>query len=169
MATALDVAAYIVSKKGAMSAMKLQKLVYYAQAWNLAWDDRPLFQDVIQAWARGPVVPSLFALHKGKFTITEDTVKAGQADRLDADEVDTVEAVLETYGDLSAAQLSALTHAEDPWNFARVGVNEEAKSLTIISHESMRTYYNTLSASPDAVFDVADVNFPPWLAMAPGK
>jgi len=39
-----DVAAYILSKKAPMPAMKLQKLVYYAQSWSLVWDDEPLFQ-----------------------------------------------------------------------------------------------------------------------------
>ena len=38
-----DVAAYILQKHGPMTTMKLQKLVYYAQAWGLVWDDCPLF------------------------------------------------------------------------------------------------------------------------------
>ena len=48
--TAIDVAAYILSKQGDMPAMKLQKLVYYSQAWSLVWDDKPLFRDRIEAW-----------------------------------------------------------------------------------------------------------------------
>ena len=57
MATAHDVAAYILQKKGEMTAMKLQKLVYYSQAWSVVWDERPLFHEKIEAWANGPVVP----------------------------------------------------------------------------------------------------------------
>jgi uncharacterized phage-associated protein len=53
-----DVAAYILEQRGPMSAMKLQKLVYYSQAWSLVWEDRPLFREEIQAWASGPVVPA---------------------------------------------------------------------------------------------------------------
>ncbi len=52
-----SVAAYILSQHGKLSAMKLQKLVYYCQAWSLVWDEAPLFQEQIQAWANGPVVP----------------------------------------------------------------------------------------------------------------
>ena len=37
MANAFDVAAYILEKKGEMTTLKLQKLVYYAQAWSLVW------------------------------------------------------------------------------------------------------------------------------------
>ena len=54
MKTALDVAAYILSKQGTMTAMKLQKLVYYAQAWPLVWDEKPLFREKIEAWGTAP-------------------------------------------------------------------------------------------------------------------
>ena len=49
-----DVAAYILEQKGSMTTMKLQKLVYYSQAWSLVWDEKPLFEEAIEAWANGP-------------------------------------------------------------------------------------------------------------------
>lgn len=49
MATVHDVAAYILAKHGPMTAMKLEKLVYYSQAWSLVWDDKPLFRSKIEA------------------------------------------------------------------------------------------------------------------------
>lgn len=45
MATVFDVACYILSKQGCMTTMKLEKLCYYAQAWSLVWDERPLFDE----------------------------------------------------------------------------------------------------------------------------
>ena len=45
MATIYDVAKYILDKKGQLTTMKLQKLLYYTQAWTLAWDDKPLFDE----------------------------------------------------------------------------------------------------------------------------
>ena len=60
-----DVAAYILKKQGEMSAMKLQKLVYYSQAWSLVWDEKPLFRAQIEAWANGPVVRSLYDVGGG--------------------------------------------------------------------------------------------------------
>ena len=56
MMTVLDVAAYILERQGSMTTMKLQKLVYYCQAWSLVWDERPLFDESIEAWANGPVL-----------------------------------------------------------------------------------------------------------------
>jgi uncharacterized phage-associated protein len=47
MTTAYDVAAYILRKKGEMTAMKLEKLVYHSQAWSLVWDEEPLFHERI--------------------------------------------------------------------------------------------------------------------------
>ncbi len=45
--------------------MKLQKLVYYCQAWNVVWEREPLFPEAIEAWINGPVVRALYDLHKG--------------------------------------------------------------------------------------------------------
>ena len=45
MASVFDVAVYILNSCGEMTAMKLHKLVYYAQAWSLVCDDSPLFDD----------------------------------------------------------------------------------------------------------------------------
>lgn len=67
MIAVVDIAEYILERQGPMTTMKLQKLVYYSQAWHLAWDGEPLFEARIEAWANGPVVPELHALHKGKF------------------------------------------------------------------------------------------------------
>ena len=44
--------------------LKLQKLLYYAQAWNLVFTGEPLFEADIEAWVHGPVVPSIFRRFK---------------------------------------------------------------------------------------------------------
>ena len=70
MATVHDVAAAILEREGPMTAMKLQKLVYYCQAWHLVWDEEPLFPERIEAWANGPVVHALYDKHRGSFTVS---------------------------------------------------------------------------------------------------
>lgn len=69
MATVVDIASYILNKYGSLTTMKLQKLAYYSQAQSLVATGRPLFDDDFQAWMNGPVVPSLFRLHKGRFFV----------------------------------------------------------------------------------------------------
>ena len=58
--TIIDVANYILDKMGELTTMKLQKLTYYCQAWSLAWDEKPLFEDDFEAWANGPVSRKLY-------------------------------------------------------------------------------------------------------------
>ena len=60
MATAIDVMKYIKAKKRLTGDVQLQKLVYYSQAWSLAWDGAPLFHDKIEAWRHGPVCRSIY-------------------------------------------------------------------------------------------------------------
>jgi uncharacterized phage-associated protein len=40
--------------------LKLQKLLYYCQAWSLVFTGQALFAERIEAWVHGPVVPSIF-------------------------------------------------------------------------------------------------------------
>lgn len=137
-----NVATYILSKKGAMTAMKLQKLVYYCQAWSLVWDEYPLFEEKIEAWSNGPVVRELFENHKGQFIVQE--LNSGNSDRLSPVHMETIDAVLEAYGDKPSQWLSDLTHSEDPWLEARRGLSENDRGNAEITHASMAQYYEKL-------------------------
>ncbi|MCV6586723.1 MAG: DUF4065 domain-containing protein [Marinibacterium sp.] len=138
-----DVAAYILRSRGEMTAMKLQKLVYYSQCWSLVWEERPLFEEQIQAWANGPVCPELYKKHRGLFRVGPD-VFPGRPDELDDDARDTIDSVLRFYGEKDAQWLSDLTHAEDPWKEARKGLGPAERSDSPISHAAMAEYYGSL-------------------------
>jgi len=45
----------------AIDQMKLQKLLFYAHAWHLAFYDKPLFEEDFEAWPWGPVVRDVYA------------------------------------------------------------------------------------------------------------
>ncbi|MCW4458204.1 Panacea domain-containing protein [Microbacterium sp. MPKO10] len=143
MATAHDVANYILHELGPMSAMKLQKLVYYSQAWHLVWDEEPLFDDEIEAWANGPVVYSLYREHRGMFVVKE--WPKGRRKNLTKSEAGSIDAVLSTYGGLTAQQLSTMTHREDPWQNARKGIRDGERSDAEISVGAMHEYYHGLN------------------------
>lgn len=142
MATVHDVAAYILAKKGMTTAMKLQKLVYYSQAWSLVWDEKPLFPEKVEAWAMGPVVPELYNEHRGMYMV--GGVKKGNPQALAAEERETIDPILEFYGAKSAFWLSNLTHQEKPWLDAREGVLPGAFCDNEISLDSMAEYYSSL-------------------------
>jgi uncharacterized phage-associated protein len=146
MASALDVASYILKRHGPMTVMKLQKLVYYAQAWAIVWDDEALFSEKIIAWKLGPVVRELYDAHRGEYRVT--TIANGDGNRLTKNQRDTVDLTLSFYGDKSAQWLSDLTHMEDPWRKAWYGVENPGE--TEITLESMAEYYSSLAADNEA-------------------
>jgi uncharacterized phage-associated protein len=139
--SAHDVAAYILAKKGGMTAMKLQKLLYFSQAWSLVWDDAPLFSEAIEAWANGPVVRDVYDRHRGQFTV--GNWPSGDASRLAKVQRDTIDAVLDYYSDKPAQWLSDLTHHESPWVDAREGLNDGDRGNREIPLASMAEYYGS--------------------------
>lgn len=139
--TVHDVAAFILQNEGEMTAMKLQKLVYYSQAWSLVWDEQPLFDDEIEAWANGPVVRSLYARHQGHFKVSQWN---GNPEKLSSTQQETVLKVLEFYGPMPAQVLSELTHSEEPWIKARIGLGIGERGSRVISHADMVEYYSGL-------------------------
>lgn len=141
MATARDVAQYIL-QRGPMTSMKLQKLVYYSQAWSVVWDDDVIFDDEIQAWDNGPVVRDLWEANRGQFRIS--AVEGSDVRRLSEKNKATIDRVVAFYGDKDAQWLSDLTHMEDPWKEARA-LYQNAP----ITPEALSIYYSTLAAKQD--------------------
>lgn len=156
MATAHDVAAYILQEKGSMSTWKLQKLLYYSQAWHLVWDEEPLFLNRIEAWANGPVVKDVYRKHSGMFTV--DEWPEGDATALTDSERETIDIVLTGYGHLGGRALRHLTHSEDPWSDARGDLPDTARSNAEITQQAMQAFYTELDEDENAQ-SVADIEW----------
>lgn len=144
MASVFDVARFITDSIGEMTAMKLQKLMYYTQAWSLVWDDEPLFAEDFQAWANGPVLPELYNRHRGMFKVNSGIFSDGDVGNLSGIQKDSIARVLQFYGTQSAQWLSNLTHQEAPWLNARVGLEPGAPSENLIEKTSIHEYYSSL-------------------------
>ncbi|MEE8452637.1 MAG: type II toxin-antitoxin system antitoxin SocA domain-containing protein [Thermoguttaceae bacterium] len=144
MASVFDVAAYILEKQPPLTHMKLQKLVYYSQAWSLVWDEEPIFDEPIEAWINGPVVRSLYAQLRQLFKVRLADLTRGKLDNLTPPQCETVDAVLDTYGPKSSQWLSDLTHMELPWKEARKGLSANERGTREISHAIMAEYYGSL-------------------------
>lgn len=133
MTTARDVVAYIESRLPQATEMQLCKLAYYAQAWNIVWEGRPLFPDRIEAWKYGPVPVACWSERKyGTPQIPEP---------LDGEAKQVVSAIIDFYGRMSASELSRLSHQESPWKDARDGLPDDANCSNEITVASMRRYY----------------------------
>jgi len=125
-----------------LTHLKLQKLVYYAQAWSLTIFNDQLFEEDFQAWTHGPVAYSLFNKFKNygwdAIPIIEESIDF--PDHIEK----LLQEVLDVYGKYGAKYLENLTHQEPPWNIARGDIPIEAASNAIISKKSMKEYYSTL-------------------------
>lgn len=144
MASIYDIAKYITEQRGEMTAMKLQKLMYYAQAWHMVWQERALFADDFEAWANGPVLQGLYNCHRGMFSVTADLFAAANSMSLDPVERANIDKVLGFYGEQTAQWLSNLTHQETPWLAARGDLAPGNSSNATISKSSMHEYYSAL-------------------------
>lgn len=143
--TAHDLADYILWSSHAsgsfISNLKLQKLLYYVQAWHLAVFERPLFDEKFEAWVHGPVIPDVyrrFSTYKWR-NIDEEVARP----RLTPGTVSFVEEVLEEYGPLDARRLEYLAHREEPWIEARGDIAPDEACRAEISEETMKSFYRS--------------------------
>jgi len=121
-----------------MTPLRLQKLLYFAQGWNLARHNRPLFSERIEAWNYGPVVREVYNKYApyGRNPITQPK---SQLDDLSDDDMSLLLDVFREYGRYTAAALVEKSHDTAPWREAILaGQNAE------ISIERMRTYFSSL-------------------------
>lgn len=140
---ASDVAKYLISsfqeKSKEISNLKLQKLLYYGQAWHLALYGTPLFDEKIEAWVHGPVVPAVFREYKGfRWNPILEKTQA----RTPSDLKFHLNEVIRVYGKFDAVALERMTHREDPWREARGTLAPDEPSNRVITQESMKNYYS---------------------------
>jgi len=141
-----DVAKYFIylanKDKKVITNKKLQKLVYYSQAWSLVMNDKKLFKDPIEAWVHGPAVRSLYVQYKNfgfspiQEEVDEKTIKIPKKDR------ELLNEIWKVYGKLDAGYLEMLSHSEQPWQDARSGLQNHESSDNKITTKSMKSFYS---------------------------
>lgn len=137
---------------------KLQKLLYYTQAWHLVYFDKNnIFDELPEAWVNGPVYRSVYNDWRTIYANANIEVKKEELDNLDKHIDDNAKklslqdiqkvflgSILNYYGLMSHDKLIMLTHQEQPWNEARAGLGEFEYSNNKISIEVMYNYYKGL-------------------------
>ena len=143
--------------KDSMTQKRLQKLLYYTQAWSYALRDDAFMEASFEAWVHGPVSPQLrdvfgytrlnvidikdennlfYGYYFDKFKNVNNIT--------DVDDVEFLESVWATYGDLSANALEVLTHKEAPWINARKGRAPNEICNREIDPKDMKEYYRSI-------------------------
>lgn len=126
--------------------IKLQKLLYYSQAWHLAFYKTPLFDGKFQAWVHGPVnrfIYDRFCSTKILYSpLSIRDLRSGWESMILPDhELQHINGILEVYGGLTGSQLENMTHSEDPWIQARTGLEPNQRCERDINEALMQSYY----------------------------
>lgn len=140
------IADYFIAKnnqsKTVLTNKKLQKLLYYAQAWHLVFKDRKLFSEEIEAWIHGPAIPAVYSKFKDfGFKNIDIEINEREFSFLTQEEKDLLDAIWGVYGKYDADYLEVLTHNEDPWLKTRNSTPPYESSNEVIPLSLMREYY----------------------------
>lgn len=157
-----DMAVYtglsLITKGLSATPLKLQKLLYYEQAWFMVFFGREntLFEERPQAWVNGPVYPTIYAEYKDKvpgmcdklqsahFTEGEAIESLRDVARkmnLGEDHIRCLESVITLYGGKTQNQLIMFTHTEKPWVEKRESLMPYERSTAELSLDTMYQYY----------------------------
>ena len=134
--------------------LKLNKILFFAQAWSLVKTGQPIFEDEIQAWDYGPVVPDVYRIYKccGKSPI-EEAEESFDESNLDSDELNLLIDVYRNYGIYTGWALKDITHEKgSPW----FQVYEKGKNRPI-PQDMMKAYY---SGKKLDTFDPSQLDIP---------
>lgn len=155
----LDVCRYVINYSNdenyGISNLKLQKILYFIQAYFLSYTEQkePCFSEKIEAWDFGPVVPK--AYHEFKqygsgdipkissyIEYEDDDIwnverKAFDENCIDKEKREIINQIVDRFSEYTATDLVELTHNQDPWkNSYEKYMNNE------ITNESIRGYFD---------------------------
>lgn len=138
MKTALDIAQYFINHSYGgqlddVTNLKLQKLLYYAQGYSLALYGEPLFDEEIENWDHGTVVPCVYREFRcfGKQIITP--ILDFDMSNFSSQIKNVLELVCRDYAKFSAWKLREMTHNESPW--------KSTKRDEVITKESIKVFF----------------------------
>jgi len=117
--------------------LKLQKILYFAQAYYLAKFNKPLFSNNIEAWEYGPVIPDVYRKFK-KYGSNSIILEEDESSLSEKDKEILSKEIWETFGGYSVSRLVDITHAHTPWKDAYASEDK------IISNKSLGEYYRPL-------------------------
>jgi len=149
MYSALTIANFFIRKglleKITVTPMKLQKLIYFSHGWHLAFFNKPLIKEDVQAWAYGPVIPAIYHIYKnyGNATITKDVEEGIEA--LGDETIEFLDFIWGTYKKFSPIHLSNITHVKDsPWDQVRQGHQGDLRRGIPMGNDLIKRYFQEI-------------------------
>lgn len=112
------------------SELKLQKLVYLCQRESFALTGEKLFEENIEGWRHGPVIPEL-RFYDFNFIPSFESIKISEKAEY------IIKSVVSKYAHYSAWYLRNLSHEEYSWKQSRVNLDEEEAGSTVLKDENI--------------------------------
>lgn len=131
-----------------ISNLKLQKLIFYCQAYHIARYRERLIDNYFEAWKHGAVLPALYSQYS--------YLKYKNINKYDEDEYNDIrnsfdeylpeflDKIINKFGNMTANEIRELNHSEKPWQEARKGYKAHERCNEIISEKTMYEYYSNL-------------------------
>jgi uncharacterized phage-associated protein len=141
---------YILKKSGQMNAIKLQKTMFFVEAFHLAIFNKSLVGESFEAWVNGPVLRSVYNEYKSQskasyiISIPEFEEVIFWRKFENPKQLYIIDKVIEYFNRFGSQQLSESSHRHLPWKEAREGLGTNDKSDKPMSKDSIRKYYRKL-------------------------
>lgn len=130
-----------------ISNLKLQKLCYFSQVASLVHKEQPFFEDEIQAWAHGPVIPNLYRRFRryGWQAIDPTDLRTRPNRDLDDEEKMFLDRVWNTLSGFSAKHLEDLSHKDEAWKRRYTPEKPGGRCNNVITPKQILDYYNSIA------------------------
>jgi uncharacterized phage-associated protein len=147
---------YVNQKGDTISHKKLQKLLYYVEAWHLVNFEKAILEEDFEAWVHGPVVPELYQklkefgfndlkiVNEECETIDDEVEEIVKKNEISPNQRELIYSVLDRYGSLTSFELELLSHSEAPWIEARKDYPPHQPCNNIIYKARMKEFYSAI-------------------------
>jgi len=136
---------YIITNMEEVTPLALEKLLFFSQGVNYALNGSRLIDNDSQAWAHGPVYPSVYNQYKkyGYKPIDNGikSVSGRMLSKVSDEELKAIDLVIHTFGLYSPKILENISHTQTPWKEKRIGYHDEQVGTNPIEEESIKDYY----------------------------
>jgi len=144
----LDIATRYFINELKPDTLKLQKLLYFTQGISFCMNDKEFFNEQLEAWVHGPVVKTIYDKYK-KHGYNPIDIKY-KIDEITASEREVLDFVRVHYGIYDGKYLENLTHSQEPWNYARRGLDPDERADKRIPKEIISEFFTGLMFQPGA-------------------
>lgn len=127
--------------------LKLQKLLYLAQGISYCINDCELFDEELEAWVHGPVNRDVYFKYKG-YEYNPIDIKY-EMPKFSEETYKVLEYVRDNYAKYDSRYLEELTHLQEPWIYARTGLDPDERNDKIIPKAIISDYFTSIMFQPN--------------------